>query len=307
MRGGCPRPRVGGITPSPTAAGDGAAALTPTRAGHSSMDGSFLPEPVSPCFRSPPEPEGPRGEGKVSQRHPRQRGAARPGDAGSGGATGPRCSGCATPGPPRRQQLRAGPVALPSCRPAPAQRAGRVRGDPALPPPGLPLPRTWASAGSSPVRPARAARALHGSGEGDAGAGGTMCQWYTRSPQAAWVAARGWVRGHGGDPHAPRTRSRGGRGSAGAEPRAGPRLWAEPAPVSTGRWRLVKPHLESRLSDSVGRAWLPPVPEPRSHCLLSWRYLIGIRVAPLVLLRTGFAGKGAASHRKHLYEPAQGH
>lgn len=30
---------------------------------------------------------------------------------------------------------------------------------------------------------------------------------------------------------------------------------AEPESFSTGHWRLVKSHLESRLSDSVGRAW----------------------------------------------------
>lgn len=32
---------------------------------------------------------------------------------------------------------------------------------------------------------------------------------------------------------------------------------AEPASFSMGHWRLVKSHLESRLSDSMGRAWRP--------------------------------------------------
>lgn len=61
----------------------------------------------------------------------------------SGGAAEPRCSRQASPGPPRRRlcwRLLAGPGTLPSSSPALAYRPGRVRGDPALPFPGLPLP-----------------------------------------------------------------------------------------------------------------------------------------------------------------------
>lgn len=56
-----------------------------------------------------------------------------------------------------------------------------------------------------------------------------------------------------------------------------------PVSFSTGHWSLVESHLESRLSGSVGRAWRPRGAQaPAAHCLLSWRYLIGIKVAPLV-------------------------
>jgi len=36
----------------------------------------------------------------------------------------------------------------------------------------------------------------------------------------------------------------------------------EPASFCRGHRRVVESHLESRLSDSVGRAWRPPVPRP---------------------------------------------